>query len=620
VRSGTRWSVGLGAALVAAAAFVPQLLPSLGLRMPIVVSILVAAIAVSVLVGLRRDQAADNAAARALDAKLDAALVCWPPRRACELTPYELGAHPTGDGPPAQGSSHEVRPSYVNRAFDDAVQQALAHEASVVLYGPARAGKTRSAFRAVHCGCREARLLVPEDADGLRTTLEHADEIVARLRKPPRGTPREAPALVLWLDELERFLPGLDLDVLDRLRRGNRRMVLVATVNDGALKRLLDERVAEPHAQRHRVRRLLGRSRAIHVPAPTAAELSEAGRDSPDGTVGSLPALLQQGWLAADVPSFVAPEASGRPTKVMMWGVVVVLIAALATAVVVGREQGWKQPKSIADQLADLKDAGPVCEQVRASPTAADAIDDRTLVVLAADRRGCGRSDELRLYRLRHDELRELATLRPPAADPQRAFTCIGATGSDPCAVRVETGARLVVGAFDDPSTYQEMPIALERGTGDALALASLSPRPPAPSGALDGPTLRDDRHAVALHLGDAARGRAPSCAAGERYCVMGHGAQAWATVSAEHGRPAVLLAGYLARTSTPEAPRLLRMRAWRLVSRDDAPALRQRCWIYANGVRARHLVRTRSGATANADLAIAWRQLLKPDASDVVC
>ena len=626
--SGKRWTVGLSAVLVAAAALVPQLVPSLNLRTGVAVGIVAAAALVGLLVTLVTEHASDRAADRALHAKLDAALGCWPPRPAADLSPYELGAHPTGDAPPANVDG--AQPPYVRRGFDDALDAALGGADPVLLYGPARAGKTRSAYEALARGHGSAKLLAPEDADGLRTVLAHLDELFANVAEPSKD--RRQATLVLWLDDLERFLPGLDLDVLDRLgddmrsrlrvrldalrrrRHTRRRVTLVATVGEAALAALLDEDAAEPHPGRHRARRLLGRSRAIHVPEPTPAELSAAH----DGPLASLPGRLQDGWSATPGSAYVTERERGGPSP-MIALVGAALALALGLTPWYGFSRGWEKPRSTAEQLAALKRKPPACAQRRASPSAADEVDERTVVVMAVDRRGCGESDQLVLHQLRYGVLKRFDTLTLAGEGPQRAFACIGATASDPCAVRTEHGERILVGAFDDPRSYQQIPFALQPDGDDELHLVSLSPAPPASSPTLDRATLRADRRAQTLHLDGDRHDAAGGCEPEEEACVTSHGAQAWAAFSQVDGLT-VLVAGYLAKGSAPESPRLLRMRAWRLLSKQGTPVVAQRCWVYASGVRARHVATTASAATATDDLAIAWRRLSTRSGSSVVC
>ena len=61
---------------------------------------------------------------------------------------------------------------------------ALAAPGLVVVYGPARAGKSRTAYEAVRNAGGDARVLVPEDADGLAVVLRHADRLAAVAGEP----------------------------------------------------------------------------------------------------------------------------------------------------------------------------------------------------------------------------------------------------------------------------------------------------------------------------------------------------------------------------------------------------------------------------------------------------
>jgi len=232
----------------------------------------------------------------------------------------------------------------------------------------------------------------------------------------------------------------------------------------------------------------------------------------------------------------------------------------------------------------------------------------------------CPGADEVRLYHKDGDRLAAMTTLRLPADGPRRRFACIGATSGDPCAVLDENDARVLVGTFGAPSSRQAMPFALEP-SGDHLNLASLSPHAPRAGPQLNRAVLRADARPVALSFDqEAIHG---GCASPER-CVVSHGAQAWAAFSyvRRRDRPAVLVAGYLARGSHPEAPHELRLRAWRLVSDRGVPGVHQRCWIFRDGARVPLLAQVH-GTDAASALASAWSRLLQAKDGDqpaVVC
>ncbi len=635
MRSKARWYTGIGAVTIGVATLLSQqLLPALGLRPLINAGLSGAAALAVVLVGLWRSHVADDATRQELRARLDRGLACWPPRTADQLTPYALGAHPVDATPSSTG---EVLPEYVRREVDDDLRSAIGHDPVVVVYGPKRAGKTRSAYEALRYAQPELMLLVPEDAAGLETTLAHIDALPALIESPPGwrrqlvprrlaqalrarlsrmssgGSKPRRQAYVLWLDELGRFLPGLDIDVLDQLAARGAPLPIVATIDEHELAPLLDDPATEAQqTSRHRARRLLARARAIRVTAPSRDERAVSA-----ALAQALAGHPWHGWFPAPVPPV---QPAPRPARVtaMMGAVGALMLACALMTVAYGRARGFKTPPDIQRQLADIRDSGPDCEHARASPANARAITGRTVVVLAVRRALCPGPDEVRLYHKRADQLVSFTTLRLPANGPRRAFTCVGVTRKDPCAVTDENDARIVVGAFDDPSTHQAVPFALEPA-GERLNLVSLGRRPPRAGPQLNRAGLRADARTVILALDGEPDGR--GCARRER-CVIGYGAQAWAAFPHRGSDPAMVVAGYLARGSRPEAPRELRMRAWRLVSRRDVPVLGQRCRIFDDGARV-PLVAHVSGSNVADAMAGEWRRLSESGAKappGIVC
>lgn len=595
----------LGVGIVAA---LRELLPSLDLRPWVEHGFTLSAALAVLAFGLWRDRVAARAADDELRTTLDDALACWPPRTAAALTPYDLGCHPTGDDPPhgADGPPPEALPRYVARETDDALREAIEQAPIALVYGPPRAGKSRSIYEALRDRLPDAKLLVPEDADGLRTVLAHVEELprLIHSRQPTR--------LVIWLDELARFLPGLDLDALDRLATGSAPVQLVATIGEQELRGLLAEGDAsEARTDRHRARRLLARARAIHLPAPSAAEVAAA-------RAGALAARLGgAGWHPAPVRDVTPIRRPPRFTPLLglvSGATLAVLLATVGYAIAQG---SFRQPSPLADQVAALRDGGQECEHPRSSPTDAAAVGKRTVVVLAVRRESCPGSDEMRLYRDRAERLDALPQLHPPDV-PARRFACIGADPADPCAVLDEHDERLLVGAFEDPGQNLMLPIAVHPVQADEH-LAAIGPPPPPGRAPIAPAARRAAGRARMLPLDGRALGDGDACDAAHR-CVVDHGAQAWVALSATGARPALLVAGYLARGSDPLAPRALVLRAWRLVSRGAAPVVRQRCWIYTDGRRVRQVAHLGGNGDELRYMAVAWQALASARRSAVVC
>jgi tetratricopeptide (TPR) repeat protein len=113
---------------------------------------------------------------------------------------------------------------YVQREVEPEVERRLRTERRVLIVGPSMSGKTRLALQLTRRLYADHRLLVPKDGKALHGLLAAG----------VTGT-----GLVVWLDELERYLgtDGLTTDVLNRFHaQGN---VLVATIRSAAYEALL---------------------------------------------------------------------------------------------------------------------------------------------------------------------------------------------------------------------------------------------------------------------------------------------------------------------------------------------------------------------------------------------
>jgi tetratricopeptide (TPR) repeat protein len=177
----------------------------------------------------------------------------------------------------AVGVSRSIRlqldpdPPYVRREVDALLDRALEQQRFVLVVGPSKAGKSRSAIEALRRRFPASRLVVPRD--GARALAELVGD--ARAGAGP-GPP------VLWLDDLDRYLgdaSGFDRELLGQLRRQELRMVIAATIDQTRrddLRRTKGEIgwVA---------RRILEDATEIQLPARlSAAERAEAERLYPE--------------------------------------------------------------------------------------------------------------------------------------------------------------------------------------------------------------------------------------------------------------------------------------------------------------------------------------------------
>ena len=121
----------------------------------------------------------------------------------------------------------QVRVPYVERDVQQQVAEAVGPGRAVLLVGHSMAGKTRLAAQVVQHRFPDAPLLVPESGKALRDLV---------------GEGLDVAGVVVWLDDLERFLgpDGLTIGLLNRLTSG--KAILVATIRS-------DERETLPAPQ-----------------------------------------------------------------------------------------------------------------------------------------------------------------------------------------------------------------------------------------------------------------------------------------------------------------------------------------------------------------------------------
>jgi hypothetical protein len=587
-------------ALVAVLGILEGQLGTLNLRREVLA---LATVLIALLVLLQSTIAAQRArrdAKAGLSETLDAALACWPPRAADALSPYDVGVHPRlAPGGAPSGSppdAYDARPE-----LDAALRQALMDERVIVVFGAPGSGKTRAAFEAVRTREPPPKLLVPENADGLRAMLRLTGQMDI-----------EDSDVVVWLDDLDRYATGLDGDVLARFlertprRRWRHRLRrppvpqthVVATIRDDALQEILAPTAGGDPV----LRRLVAQARGVAVPDFTnaAAATDAAG--------------WRQGWDPAVRPA--APPAPRRTPRHWARDTIdgPLLVAGVTAAVAVTLPililwEGATRPRSTADQVASViahetctafaspaKGSGLVNKTPRSETTA------NTLVVVVQGAQ-CGRSDVVQFYRLRNDRLRLVATLGPPSTGRRLAFHCLGPPGQpDPCHVRVQGTTTYVVGAFASPTSQLELPVAVSFDDGlRAWALAL----PPAAARA--APRLSRHGAAQVVRLNLQVDGRPP--ASGRRcttlrMCVHGRRATVTAIVPPAGGMPAALVAGYSAK-GTIEAPTTERLQMWALAARPDGtPEVDRDCVVLHEG---RVLRRTIRGTADAAGLQKLW-------------
>ena len=129
--------------------------------------------------------------------------------------PLLMGVHPSVAA--AHDRDDQV-PEYVARVADRQLRLAVRLGGFVLVVGDSAAGKTRSAYEAIHAELGDYQLLIPRRAGSLpmlaRSGFQFPGEVV------------------IWLNDLERYLgdDGLDRLLLERLLRGGPRVVVLATL------------------------------------------------------------------------------------------------------------------------------------------------------------------------------------------------------------------------------------------------------------------------------------------------------------------------------------------------------------------------------------------------------
>jgi tetratricopeptide (TPR) repeat protein/transcriptional regulator with XRE-family HTH domain len=183
--------------------------------------------------------------------------------RVGDVDPKWFGIHPAIE---VARQPTEWLPPYVRRDLDPELDELLRHSGLVVILGRSAAGKSRTAFEAIRRGLAGHELLVPRDAQALRTIADSGITL--------RNT-------VIWLDELDRFLRSgiFDRQLVERLcPQGHCGVVIVATMRSQAMLELTTTATPAERALAYTARVVLD-SAAIRT---LDLKLSEAERQRAD--------------------------------------------------------------------------------------------------------------------------------------------------------------------------------------------------------------------------------------------------------------------------------------------------------------------------------------------------
>ncbi|MDX6705763.1 MAG: hypothetical protein QOF69_3955 [Solirubrobacteraceae bacterium] len=242
---------------------------------------------------------------------LSAALRAWPLMTVSDADPLALGVFP------ARAAMHSASGApYVARDADQSVQEAARAGGIVVVYGPPRAGKSRTAYEAARLVLPDTPVVIPDGGAALRRAVEDASFV------PPDGA-------VWWLDDLERFTQHLEGSVFEALV--DTRWTVVTTVREESWRELL--RAAGDVGDR--ARRLLAAATTVHLSSQLSArEYQAAGELYPGIDVsGGIGEALSAGSDHKAVP--VGKRGEPRRTRQRLDPVLGMSIALSVAAVAI---------------------------------------------------------------------------------------------------------------------------------------------------------------------------------------------------------------------------------------------------------------------------------------------
>ena len=420
---------------------------------PVIYGLMIAAV---FLAGLARERQRVRRRQNDTAARLHRLLVIWPPRPLRDLDRMWLGTFP------ARRDIDSGAP-YVTREVDEELRAALVPGAVVLMCGPPRAGKSRTAVEAAGSALSEAQVIAPRGPDALSELLAF---------DPPLdlgGGER-----VIWLDDLERYAEILDACTLDELqalgapRRAEADLrpvprrappppaTVIATIRADEWDALL----TASGVRGETARAFAARARVFEVPATvTPGELAEARRlypgvDFADDGVGE--ALASSGREVAPAAALTRPSDDRERQAPIVRDPFLVVPAAGTLAAVLGIGLVWwlsgfstPAPPSIADQITAIEAAGSHGGRHARLPVAG-AIDlhgsgEASYLFLFQDTASARRprSEEIRIYDRQGDRLVQRLRFEPDR--PGAVFQFRSATDVD------FDGASEIVGGYGLP-------------------------------------------------------------------------------------------------------------------------------------------------------------------------
>jgi len=159
----------------------------------------------------------------------------WPLPRVGDIDPFDSEFGVFASRIAERYRQVDGRPPYIPRDVDAQLDQALLHKRLVIVVGPARAGKSRTAYEALSRALYDSRVLVP-------ASPSRADVSLGPLRFLAEADPpfQVGPRPVLWIDEADRYFENGDfnLRILRQLQDVYPGLVAVATIRSRRLREL----------------------------------------------------------------------------------------------------------------------------------------------------------------------------------------------------------------------------------------------------------------------------------------------------------------------------------------------------------------------------------------------
>lgn len=173
--------------------------------------------------------------------ELDDALRAWPLPHAETADPYRLGVLPPRASGGGSGSAGYARRGDVEDRMEAAIGASTS--AFVLVTGPDRAGKSRTALETAARALPDALVVAPMDGRALRELLDLDPPLFSRRSRLPKWS--RSSRAVLWLDGLNRFLEEIDGDLLDEVRGNWMPVTIVGTIREAEYESALQGSGAE---------------------------------------------------------------------------------------------------------------------------------------------------------------------------------------------------------------------------------------------------------------------------------------------------------------------------------------------------------------------------------------